>query len=274
MINAVDIDAVTAILEEAATEIVLPRFKSLEKHEIEEKTGPSDLVTIADVESERFLNRRLSALRPDAAIVGEEAVAENEDLLNSLNEDGEVWIIDPIDGTYNFAHGDENFCIIVALVRDGQTVAGWIHHPVRGVTIAAERGEGAWSGGRRMTVAGAGGIEEMTGILYVGPKRSPELFEHVKALRDQLGPRSYTRCAAAEYVALAEARANYAIFTRQLPWDHAAGCCIYEECGGLAAYFDGDRYRPVPDARPLLLAPDTASWDALHTFFQPDHAAA
>lgn len=270
----VDIDRVSSLLAETAQQIVLPRYQSLARHEIEEKSGPNDLVTAADLESEAFLSRRLHEMLPGAAIVGEEAAAADRRLLERLEAPGDVWIVDPIDGTYNFAHGDENFCIIVALVRDGRTVAGWIHHPIRGVTIAAETGQGAWMDGRRLTVALPGRIKEMRAILYVGPKRAPALFERIKELRDHLGPRNYTRCAATEYMALAEAKAHYAIFTRQLPWDHAAGCRIYEECGGCLAYLDGDRYRPVADARPLLLAPDRDCWQSLREFFQPSHAAA
>lgn len=269
-----DIDKVSDLLAETAAEIVLPRYQSLANHEIEEKTGPNDLVTAADLESEVFLSRRLHEMLPGAAIVGEEATAADPTLMNRLNEAGAVWIVDPIDGTYNFAHGDENFCIIVALVRDGRTVAGWIHHPLRGVTVAAETGQGAWRGSDRLAVADAIPIKQMRAILYVGPKRAPALFERVKELRDHLGPRSYTRCAATEYLALAEAEAHYAIFTRQLPWDHAAGCLIYEECGGHLAYLDGGHYRPLPDARPLLLAPDEASWQELRDMFQPRDAAA
>lgn len=274
MPTAIDIDTISALLVETAQEVVLPRYMSLARHEIEEKTGPNDLVTAADLESEAFLSERLHALLPEAAIVGEEGAAADRRILKRLSAEGYVWIVDPIDGTYNFAHGDENFCIIVALVRDGRTVAGWIHHPLRGVTIASEIGQGAWLDGRRLEVAKAGPIKEMRAILYVGPTRAPELFERVKKLRDRLGPRSYTRCAATEYMALAEGVAHYAMFTRQLPWDHAAGCRIVEECGGHIAYFDGTPYLPVEDARPLLLAPDRDSWHGLREFFHPSDAAA
>jgi fructose-1,6-bisphosphatase/inositol monophosphatase family enzyme len=73
------------------------------------------------------------------------------------------------------------------------------------------------------------------------------------------------RCAAAEYLMLAAGRIHYALYRRLLPWDHAAGQLIHAEAGGHSAHFDGATYAPLPASREgLLLAPDRASWAALH----------
>jgi fructose-1,6-bisphosphatase/inositol monophosphatase family enzyme len=75
--------------------------------------------------------------------------------------------------------------------------------------------------------------------------------------------RSYLRCAGAEYLALLRGASHYALFTRLMPWDHAAGCLIHAEAGGWSACLDGSPYRPRPIEGSLLLAPDRATWDML-----------
>src|SRR4051794_36156749 len=99
-----DPEAVAALLRRAATEIILPRFRNLEKADIREK-GPGDLVTIADTETEQMLAPLLRRLSPGSVVVGEEAVSGDAAILNRLKSVDGVWLIDPIDGTFNFAHG-------------------------------------------------------------------------------------------------------------------------------------------------------------------------
>ena len=108
--------------------------------------GPGDLVTVADEESERQLTRRLMELVPNSAVIGEEAVAADQKVLDRIFDDVPVWIIDPVDGTSNFAAGKPAFGVIVAYARRGETLAGWIHDPLGKRTAVAMKGEGAWSG--------------------------------------------------------------------------------------------------------------------------------
>ena len=106
MPNAFDIDPdrVAAILRETAETEILPRFRTLASHEISEK-NPGDLVTVADQASEAMLTRRLADLIPGALIVGEEAHEVSPEALGEINDGPWAWIIDPLDGTHNFAHG-------------------------------------------------------------------------------------------------------------------------------------------------------------------------
>jgi fructose-1,6-bisphosphatase/inositol monophosphatase family enzyme len=124
-----DTAAVAAAIVEAAQSAALPRFQNLQAHEIKEK-APGDLVTAADLATERALNLALAALLPGSVMVGEEAVAENPGLLAALRGDGACWLIDPIDGTINYAHGVPLFATMVALVVRGEVVGGWIYDPV------------------------------------------------------------------------------------------------------------------------------------------------
>jgi len=262
-----DIDRVTRLIVEAAADEVLPRFRRLAAGDIRTKSGPRDLVTAADEACEAQLTGCLGDLLPGSLVVGEEAAAADPDVLGHLSEDAPVWLIDPVDGTLNFTEGKEHFAVIVALVRDRETVAGWIHEPLTGATVAASHGDGAWEGARRLAVARAAPLAEMTAALYVGPKRTPALHQRLGELKERLGPRAFTRSAGAEYLALARGDLHYAIFTRLLPWDHAAGNLLHAEAGGHAACLDGRRYRPEPIDGPLLLAPDAECWRQLVALF-------
>lgn len=265
-----DIDAVTRIIRETAEAEILPRFRRLKASDIREKTGPRDLVTAADLAAEALLSRRLTELLPGSCVVGEEGAAADPAVMDRLTGPDPVWVIDPVDGTLNFAEGREAFAVIVALVRDGAAVAGWIHEPITGETVLAERGEGAWQGAVRLEVAAPAPIGDMTAALYIGPKRAPALHARIKDIGRSLGPRSATSCAGAEYLGLARGKIHYAIFTRLLPWDHAAGCLIHAEAGGYATNFAGQPYRPAGLDGPLLLAPDADTWRDLHARFTED----
>lgn len=252
-----DVEQVIAIIRETAQAEILPRFRRLQPHEIREK-GPNNLVTEADVAAERVLTRRLSGLLPGSLVVGEEAVAENPAVLDVLAGDDPVWIIDPVDGTNNFARHHPVFGVIVALVRQGRTVAGWIHHPLDDRTITAETGQGAWMNGARLHTAPAAPLEEMAG----------SVGHHNPRLRSRV--RSLTRagCVAHDYTELACGRLHFAHYNRLAPWDHAAGVLLVQEAGGHVALMDGQPYRPLPRGAGVLLAPDASSWQVLRGFFE------
>ncbi|MHA1152955.1 MAG: inositol monophosphatase family protein, partial [Alphaproteobacteria bacterium] len=142
----------TAILREVAAEEVMPRFRDLAEHEIRAKDS-GELVTVADVAAERQITRRLRDLLPGSQVVGEEATAEDPGLLDKFaQEDDWIWVIDPIDGTANFAAGKPVFALMVALVRRGETGAGWILDPNGPRCATAERGGGAWLDAARLVL--------------------------------------------------------------------------------------------------------------------------
>src|SRR5919106_4920939 len=103
-------DKVETLMREAAANAILPRFRRLQHHEIEEKT-PGELVTAADREAERILSAGLSALLPGSLVIGEEAAAADPALISRLADGGDIWLVDPLDGTANFAAGREPFAV-------------------------------------------------------------------------------------------------------------------------------------------------------------------
>jgi fructose-1,6-bisphosphatase/inositol monophosphatase family enzyme len=253
-----DPESVAALLRRAATEVILPRFKRLDQGEIREK-GPGDLVTVADTESEQLLAPLLRDLAPSSVVVGEEAVAADPAVLDRLKGEAAVWLIDPVDGTFNFVHGNPNFAIIVAYVEHGAVRAGWIHEPIENETIWAVAGEGTWSGGKRLFVPAPPPPERMVGSLSgrtPGGARARDLVQAANGF----GPQVNIRCAGRTYTSLVRGNIHYAYFSRSRPWDHAAGWLIHEQAGGRGAFLDGDAYTPVRGNHPLLLAPDDARW--------------
>ncbi|MFZ9414944.1 MAG: inositol monophosphatase family protein [Alphaproteobacteria bacterium] len=132
---------VDALMEEASARIVLPRFGRLASGDIDEKKA-NDFVTVADREAEEFLSPRLAALLPGARVLGEEAASADPSLMGRIAMEGLLWVVDPIDGTRSFIDGRDDFGIIVALLRDGETIGGWIMQPRGGRRLAPARGAG------------------------------------------------------------------------------------------------------------------------------------
>ena len=253
MIRIPDPQAIAAIIREAALAEILPRFRNLQAHQIREKR-PGDLVTEADVEAERVLTRRLTDLLPGSVVIGEEACAHDPTVLDRLDRDEPAWIIDPVDGTSNFAHGRPTFGTIVALASRQRTLAGWIHDPIADVTAIALAGEGAWIGERRLVAAQGVPLREMAGSL--GYRKNKDLAASVGRLVRH-------GSVAHDYLALAEGRIHFAFYRRLNPWDHAAGVLMHAEAGGYAALLDGTPYRPLFSPVGVLLAPNRNDWDML-----------
>ncbi|MDI1460056.1 inositol monophosphatase family protein [Catellatospora sp. KI3] len=259
------IDQVVGVLRDVAEEIVLPRFRNLAAGEVIEK-GPGDLVTVADREAEAALTRRLSELLPGSLVVGEEAVAADPTVLARMHEPGPVWVIDPIDGTANYAAGREPFGLMVALIRGGVPVLGAIYEPVAKTLSVAEAGSGAYIDGERVAFDHTPiGAEQLRGAVMT--KYLPqELREQVTArlpLLTEAVPGF--RCAAHEYPHLIRSGRHFAMFWRSLPWDHTAGALLIREAGGVVRHFDGSDYDPAQPKLGLLVCRDDAVFELVRS---------
>jgi fructose-1,6-bisphosphatase/inositol monophosphatase family enzyme len=257
-----DIDAVSALIRAAAAEHILPYFEKLEAGQIEEK-APGDLVTVADLRTEQALTPALTALMPGSLVVGEEAVAKDRHVLDRLAGAGDVWVVDPVDGTANFAAGLPLFACMVGLIRDGVVIAGWIHDPVKNVMAVAASGAGAWSDGKRMSVAPPAQPEQMSGSLAFR-FGNRQLVRKIAGRSNLVGSVFSFRCAGQEYLALSSGRAHFALYHRLMPWDHAPGSLLHQEAGGYGRRLDRSPYTPRLHDGGLLLTPDEESWNALH----------
>ncbi len=260
-----DIDRVSRLIEETAAIEIVPRFRRLASHELREK-GPGDLVTVVDEAAEARLSALLAELAPGSVVLGEEAAAADPKLLNRLFDEAAVWIVDPVDGTSNFAEGRPEFAVMVAYVEAGELRAAWIHQPIGGRMAVAAAGAGAWLNGRRLAVAPA--TEDpgaMSGALLAGFFGRPELGRLLQSRRDRVRAVRSLRCAGLEYMRLAAGETHFLLFSKLMPWDHAPGVLLHREAGGYSSYLEGGAYHPAGIGRSgLLLAPDKASWHVLH----------
>ena len=240
MLKSGDTDRVAALMRETAAAELVSRFRNLAKDDVKLKR-PGDLVTVADVASEQRLATGLAQILPGIPVVGEEAVEKDASLLDLVGRpDGACWIVDPLDGTANFAAGKETFAMIIALVRNAETIAGWI------LDVPGERFAMALKG-QGVTVDGAPvrgkAMDRPTG--YVGYKIKKAFDRQLPAdRRREIGRIGTLGCAGHEYLNILQGRAGFSIYRMTKPWDHAAGTLMLREAGGEAVQFGGASYVP------------------------------
>ena len=259
-----DLDRLAAIMTEAADGEILPRFRSLADGGIREKTGALDLVTDADEKAEWRMRDACAKAFPAARFVGEESVERDRGLLGTIAGADLAIIVDPVDGTSNFAWGLPLFGVMAAVVSKGETVAGLIYDPIGRDWRKALRGEGAWAESaagktRDLKVARPAPVAEMIGLCswYIMPE--PLRTRTVANLAKTKGSFSY-RCAAYEYRMVADGLCHFSLHYKLMPWDHAAGVLIHAEAGGHSALLDGAAYRPTVHQGGIMSAPDRESW--------------
>ncbi len=235
----IDISRIEQIIRQVAEKEVLPRFKNLQQGDVREK-NPGDLVTVADEAAEAFLSEKLTEALPGSIVVGEEAVSKDKSVLERLKGNDPVWVIDPIDGTYNFAHGRSTFGILVALVHKGITRYGFAYDVIGERMATAKKGGGAYINGQKISLAPKTyGLKEMTG------QGGGAQAWHFKPVLDDFKEIINYRCSLHDFMNFATGRSDFIIHVNKLtPWDHAAGCLIAEEVGGYVMKNDGERYDP------------------------------
>ena len=204
------------------------------------KKGPIDLVTEADVEVERAFRRLIAGRFPDHQVLGEE-----DGIGTSPGSARHRWIVDPIDGTTNFAHGLALFCVSIALEIDGQVALGVVYDPIGEELYTAERGEGARLNGTRLAVSSCTALIDAllcTGFPY---SIQEERGEQVRVFGAFLGHARAVRrlgSAALDLCYLAAGRFDGFWEERLHPWDIAAAALIAEEAGGRVTDYDGGPY--------------------------------
>ena len=245
---------VLTLLKEVAEEVITPRFRALAAHDIAEK-NPGDLVTIADRESEERITAGLLQAYPDALVLGEEATAGDPGLLEQFRSADHAFTVDPVDGTKNFVNGSPDHAVMVAEVRGGEVVRSWIWQPQHEKAYVAERGAGAWCNGAPLVRPPRGdaprGVTSRRG--WIG-----------RALGALQALEVTWTCCGVDYPKIVEGAADYALYRRPKPWDHAPGSLLLPETGGYVGSFDGSPYRPQADP-PLGIVPagERATYDVV-----------
>lgn len=267
-----DIDAVTQLLEAVGRDVILPRFRRLEASDVLRKVTPGypeDLVTVVDRDAEAHLTRGLRALWPGAAVLGEEVAHSQPGLLALVHGDDPVWIVDPIDGTRNFARGDDRFGIMVSFVERGAARAAWVVLPAQGHTFVAEAGSGASMDGQPLRVPSREADAPTRGTLSI--RFMPD------ALRDEVSRKVHGRfeagpfsgASAIDYTTIMQGGNEFLVYYRLLPWDHAAPALILTEAGGLVEHADGRPYTARSSSQVTIVGRDAAVTARVRAWLSP-----
>lgn len=254
MLDAGGSQRVADLMRETAAAELLPRFRNLSKEDVRQKR-PGDIVTVADEAAEQRLASGLAKILPGVPVVGEEAVEKYPGLLDLIARPGEAcWIVDPLDGTSNFAAGRDRFAIIVCLVQDRAAIGGWILDVPHDRMAVAHRGAGVTFDGA--AVRGQPAAAPLNG--FVGYKIAKAFDEQLSpGNRARLGRITTLRCAGAEYLEILAGRADFSLYRTTKPWDHAAGTLMMREAGGGAVQFGRDPYMPAQPLNAGLIAAST-----------------
>ena len=204
------------------------------RFEIHEKGSVENIVTSSDVALQHFLTERLGALLPGSGFLCEE-----EDLKDLAHRD--VWVIDPIDGTANYARGNENCCISVALIRDGEPEIGVVYSPWRREMYWAEERFGAYCNGEPIHVSKR---PFKKGILFTAMSTyrkdlAASCRDIIYDLYMECNDFRRTGSAAVELCLMAAGFADLYFEIRLMPWDYAAASLILQEAGGAMCDFEG-----------------------------------
>ena len=221
---------------DAAGAVLMCHYGAVER--FDEKSA-IDLVTQADRESEAAIKALIRGHFPDHAIVAEESGAEGAGRVR--------WVVDPLDGTTNFAHSFPVFAVSIAVECDGRTVAAGVENPFARERFVAFEGRGATLNGRRIRPSAAPALERSlvaSGFPYDRRERADHYLAHWKAFLGRCHGVLRLGSAALALCSVACGRLDAFWEERLQPWDTAAGALIVAEAGGRVSTYAGGPFRP------------------------------
>ena len=244
-------DEVLDLLREVAADVITPRFRALAAGEIDEKT-PGDYVTFADREAEVAITARIQAEYPDALVVGEEASFTDPSLMAALPGAEHAFVVDPVDGTRNFVQGNPDHAVMLAELRRGVVVRGWIWQPEHETSFVAERGAGVTRNG--------------LSLAPIPREGTPRVESSSRRALGALAGRTdwtvaRTRfCCGVDYPRLLVGELDALLYALPKPWDHAPASLMLDEVGGVTRLLDGTTYAPGRPMGVLLAGATPQVW--------------
>ena len=269
-------DEVTVLLEEVSRKNIMPFYKNLSAEQVYTKSSPTDFVTIADKECEKFLTKKLMQLIIGSKVIGEEASSENGISFSSF-KDNIIWTVDPIDGTKNFVNGNEQFCSMVALLQDGKPKASWIYIPILDICyFASIKGvEVAHYGteynildvkDKKTTSTNVNCLKYCASLRYLEPDIKAVIKDKVKHLKNQV----FVGSAGIEAIMLAKGQIDFMFYSVTTPWDHAPVDMFCRAVGGKAGQISFHKRASndikLEKSTPVLFVRSIADWELVNDF--------
>jgi myo-inositol-1(or 4)-monophosphatase len=232
-----------------------------------QKSVANDFVTVADIKSQDLIRKELTAAFPKVLIVSEEDSEEMRAKLSDLHFTG--FVLDPIDGTYNFKRGMQESAISIGYIKHGEPHIGVIYDPYKDELYEAELGKGALCNGQPIQVSEHSGIEGASvatsnGYNYEAAVRN---FERQIAIYNKTGIMPWSSCPGSAVLVLAwiaAGRIDAIHHTGFKPWDNAAGFLLVREAGGFVHTLQGKEARFTDSC---ILAASPAVGHALEEIF-------
>ncbi len=209
-------------------------------HEIDFK-GPIDIVTEADLTAEAAITALLQQEDPEVPIIAEESATTGDGL-----KDGPAWIVDPLDGTTNFAHGFPYFCVSIARVKNGRPEIGVVYCPLSDELFCAVHRQGAWLNGAPIHVTAVEHPLQAligTGFPYDIHQDLDDLIIQMRSVLPRVRDIRRAGAAALDLAYVACGRLDGFYEMRLKPWDTAAGWLLVTEAGGEVTDFGGGEYQ-------------------------------
>jgi myo-inositol-1(or 4)-monophosphatase len=215
--------------------------------EVRTKSTEIDLVTEADLASERLIVAAIRERFPHHAILAEEGQGDTQDTVAGAEH---LWLVDPLDGTVNYAHGFPVWGVSLALAQHGQVLMAVTYSPLHDEVFWAERGGGTWLNGRRVHVSSAGRLRDAllaTGFAYRRATLETNNLAEFNAMMPRVQGLRRAGAAVLDMAYLACGRLDGYWEMHLNPWDWAAGWLLVEEAGGLVTDMQGEPWALFKD---------------------------
>lgn len=261
----IDTAAIEKIIRHVADTEVMPRFNNLAAGDIREK-NPGDFVTVADEASEKLLSALLTEALAGSTVVGEEAVSKDRSVLNLLKGDQPVWVVDPIDGTYNFSHNRSKFGILVSLVHRGQVIYGFAFDAPGNRMAVASLGAGAQIDGTTLSIGARS--DDLKKLVLQGGGAQAWHFDPVRPLFAEV---INHRCSLHDFMDVYTGLSDCVVHVGSAtPWDHAANVLIVQEAGGYTTVDGKNPYDPSYCGKAYIVAASSPQMcDSIYSATEP-----
>ena len=245
-----DIKQLESLIRRVAKEEILPRFNQV-GYQVK---ADGSLLTEADLSADQRISQALAQSYPDIAFLSEEMSQPEQEAL--LKQSEQLWCLDPLDGTSNFAAGIPLFATSLALFVKGEVQIGITYDPIRDEMFSAFKGQGAWLNGEPLKCIPSNFPLNKTIAIVDFKRLKPALVQHLLIDAPYKSQRNLGSCVL-EWAWMAANRGHLYLHGGMKLWDLAAGTLILSEAGGYACTLEGEEvFKPAMAPRSVLISPD------------------